>query len=263
MRHRYGSHFHQFGDLLVPDGDGPFPVAVLVHGGFWREQHTLELADDLARDLVRRGIAAWNIEFRRVGEVSGGGWPVTGEDVAAGDRPSGRARRAASTATGSWRSATPRAASSRSGPPRAPSRGCGSRASSPRPASSTSARPTASTSARAPRRAFLGGHADEVPDAYADASPIERLPAGVPVLIVHGDADQRVPVEMASAYADAARAAGDEVDLVVRPGDDHFVHLDPASGAWADVTGWLGALQLIGMSSTSGSVPRRRARGAR
>ena len=52
---------------------------------------------------------------------------------------------------------------------------------------------------------FMGGHAGEVPDAYADASPIERLPAGVPVLIVHGDADQRVPRREASAYADAAR----------------------------------------------------------
>jgi NAD(P)-dependent dehydrogenase (short-subunit alcohol dehydrogenase family) len=86
MRHRYGSHFHQFGDLLTPDGEGregPFPVGVLVHGGFWREQHTLDLADDLARDLVRRGWAAWNIEFRRVGEVSEGGWPQTFDDVAA------------------------------------------------------------------------------------------------------------------------------------------------------------------------------------
>src|SRR3954463_10119166 len=83
MRHRYGSHFHQFGDLLHPSDGGPFPVAVLVHGGYWREQHTLELSDDLARDLSRRGWAAWNVEFRRVGEVSGGGYPTTLADVAA------------------------------------------------------------------------------------------------------------------------------------------------------------------------------------
>ena len=67
----------------MPEGDGPFPVAVLLHGGFWREQHTLELMDDLAGDLVRRGWAVWNAEFRRVGEVSGGGYPATLEDVAA------------------------------------------------------------------------------------------------------------------------------------------------------------------------------------
>ena len=44
---------------------------------------------------------------------------------------------------------------------------------------------------------------------------------------------------MAYAYAEAARAAGDEVDLVVRPGDDHFVHLDVSSGAWGDAVAWL------------------------
>ena len=81
MRHRYGSHLHQFGDLLVPDGSGPFPVAVVLHGGFWREQFTLDLMDDHARDLSRRGFAAWNVEYRRVGEVSGGGYPTTLEDV--------------------------------------------------------------------------------------------------------------------------------------------------------------------------------------
>ena len=214
-------------------------VAVLVHGGFWREQHTLELADDLARDLVRRGIAAWNIEFRRVGEVSGGGWPVTGEDVAAGidylaevDAPVDRDRvvavgHSAGGQLALWAAARPE--------PRVRLAGVVAQAGVLDLREADRLDLGEGATAR-----FLGGHADEVPDAYADASPIERLPAGVPVLIVHGDADQRVPVGMASAYADAARAAGDEIDLVVRPGDDHFVHLDPASGAWADVTGWLG-----------------------
>src|SRR4051794_41810520 len=74
MRHRYGSHFHQFADLLQPsEGSGPFPVAVVLHGGFWREQHSLDLTDDLARDLARRGWAAWNVEYRRVGDAGGGG----------------------------------------------------------------------------------------------------------------------------------------------------------------------------------------------
>jgi dipeptidyl aminopeptidase/acylaminoacyl peptidase len=66
------------------------------------------------------------------------------------------------------------------------------------------------------------------------------VPIGVRQLLVHGEADERVPVDMSRRYAQAARAAGDEVDLVLRPGEDHFVHLDPASGAWADVLRWLG-----------------------
>jgi dipeptidyl aminopeptidase/acylaminoacyl peptidase len=86
---------------------------------------------------------------------------------------------------------------------------------------------------------FMGGHADEVPDRYADASPIERVPLAVPQLLVHGDGDDVVPPELSVRHAEAARGAGDEVDLALRPGEDHFVHLDPASGAWADVVRWL------------------------
>src|SRR5260370_23879587 len=36
---------------------------------------------DLAGDLATRGYAAWNIEYRRVGDA-GGGWPGTLLDVA-------------------------------------------------------------------------------------------------------------------------------------------------------------------------------------
>ena len=27
--------------------------------------------------------------------------------------------------------------------------------------------------------------------------------------------------------------------VVLRPGEDHFVHTDPSNAAWADVVGWL------------------------
>ena len=58
-------------------------MVVLLHGGFWRAQRTLELMRPLAADLAGRGFAAWNLEYRRVGQP-GGGWPGTCEDVAAG-----------------------------------------------------------------------------------------------------------------------------------------------------------------------------------
>ena len=57
-------------------------VAVVVHGGFWRQAYGLELGRPLAADLAAAGWAAWNIEYRRVG--GGGGWPATFDDVAAG-----------------------------------------------------------------------------------------------------------------------------------------------------------------------------------
>ena len=56
------------------------------------------------------------------------------------------------------------------------------------------------------------------PDAYRVASPAELLPLGVPQLLVHGEDDEIVPVELSRDYHAAAVAAGDAVDLVTLPG---------------------------------------------
>ena len=57
---------------------------MLIHGGFWRARYDLRLEDQLVADLAGRGWAAWNLEYRRLGWRSRGGWPATFEDVAAG-----------------------------------------------------------------------------------------------------------------------------------------------------------------------------------
>ena len=57
------------------------PVAVVIHGGFWRSAYGLEFGRPLASSLSGRGWAALNIEYRRVG--NGGGYPTTLVDVAA------------------------------------------------------------------------------------------------------------------------------------------------------------------------------------
>jgi dipeptidyl aminopeptidase/acylaminoacyl peptidase len=239
MRRRYGPRPDQFADLHLPAGAGPFPVAVLLHGGFYRERHTLELMDGLAADLVRRGWAAWNLEFRRVGEASGGGWPQTLEDVAAGvDALAGLdSRLVLAQVVAIGHSAGGQLALWAAARRDATVRIAGVVAQAGLLDLRTAERDPDGEGAVA---IFMGGPAADRPDRYADASPIERLPIGVPQLLVHGDADVRVPVDTSRRYAAAARAAGDEVELVVRPGEDHFVHLDPAGGAWADVTGWLG-----------------------
>lgn len=84
-RFHYGPHPFQFGDLRVPRGAGPHPVAVLIHGGCWRARYDLHLMDAMARHLTEIGYATWNLEFRRHGHDSGG-WPGTFQDVLLGSR---------------------------------------------------------------------------------------------------------------------------------------------------------------------------------
>ena len=80
-QHSYGDDPSQYGELSLPDGT-PRGVVVVIHGGFWKAAYGVELGRPLAADLVERGWAAWNLEYRRVG--NGGGTPETFDDVAAG-----------------------------------------------------------------------------------------------------------------------------------------------------------------------------------
>src|SRR4051794_41883847 len=87
-RHRYGSdHRVQRADLSLPRGDGPHPVVVVLHGGNWRARYGKLVTKPISVDLARRGMAAWNVEYRRVGRGQGGGWPATFDDVAAAGGP--------------------------------------------------------------------------------------------------------------------------------------------------------------------------------
>src|SRR5215213_6660902 len=75
-RHPYGCARSQYAELFRPrDGEPPFPVAVVIHGGFWRAAYGRKLMHDLCADLTARGWAAWNVEYRRIGRLSGGGYP--------------------------------------------------------------------------------------------------------------------------------------------------------------------------------------------
>src|SRR4051794_1158311 len=77
----YGSHPHQFGDLRLPQGKGPFLVAIVIHGGCWSADYDLLYMGNMSAALAKAGIATWTIEYRRVGD-NGGGWPGTFQDVA-------------------------------------------------------------------------------------------------------------------------------------------------------------------------------------
>ena len=168
--HRYGDDPSQYGVLY---GEGP--VAVLIHGGFWKDQYGLDLMEPLAEDLAARGWAAWNIEYRRLG--NGGGVPETLDDVSAaidllGDLPVDRSRvvaigHSAGGHLAAWAATreTPKVALT----------GVVSQAGVLDLARARELRLSDGVVDR-----FLGAHPTSV------ASPIERLPLGVPTLLTHG-----------------------------------------------------------------------------
>ena len=244
--HRYGAHPDQHAELVRPAAGGPLPVAVLVHGGFWREPYDRSLMDALCDDLARAGWAAWNVEYRRLPTA---GWPGTFEDVAAavdaladieGDAQLNLRRTVAIGHSAGGHLALWAAARHRL-PDGAPG-------SAPRVLVTHAVGQAAVADldeavrldlSRGAVRELLGARWRE---RLPLASPSELLPLGLPQLLVHGAADEDVPVDVARRYADRARAAGDDVRLAVEPGVGHFEHLDPTSSARAHVPAWLGEL---------------------
>jgi len=82
---------------------------------------------------------------------------------------------------------------------------------------------------------LLGDAKDTQPERYAVADPMGLIPTGINTILVHGDLDDTVPVEVSRAYAVAARAAGDDIELRILPGADHLSLIDPLSAAWPQV----------------------------
>lgn len=256
----YGSDPHQFGDLRIPGGpdrhppvkptrakvipsepepapsgrervEGPaFPLAIMIHGGFWRAHYDLVHAGHLCAALAKAGIATWNLEYRRVGD-SGGGWPGSLQDVAAAVRFLPRLAKQAPLDTRRLIAIGHSAGGHL--------------------ALTLAAHESALNAviALAPisdlRRAyelhlsndavveFLGGTPSEVPEHYSQASPLE-LKITVPQVLIHGTHDDTVPVEMSRAYVEAKRKRGENARLVELD-CGHFELIDPASRAWSHV----------------------------
>lgn len=234
----YGPEPEQFGHLYLPadTGGAAVPVVTVVHGGFWSGRYHLNLGTALAAELARRGVAAWNIEYRRIG--AGGRWPEMSADVVAAFE---------SLAT----VVAPHARSA--GVPldlervRVVGHSAGGQLAVWLAGQDTKIRPDlvvsqagaldlASAAERGRRIDYIedlfGQCFEDDPELYRSASPQHRLPIGVPVAVVHGSEDAQVPVKVARRYADAALAAGDPVSLHIVDGEDHFAFLDASTRAW-------------------------------
>jgi acetyl esterase/lipase len=238
----YGPDPSQFGDLRLPGGSGPFPLAIMLHGGYWRSRYDLEYLGHAASALSAAGIATWNVEYRRLGML-GGGWPGTFLGVAAAadyaphlgrDHPLDVNRivavgHSAGGHLACWLAGRSRVAEH-------------SPLFSANPLSLAGVVVLAglvdlrrawqlglSTNATG---ALLGGPPDLHPERYAAASPIELLPMGVRQVLLHGTADTDVPFELSERFARAAGAAGDRVQFVPLPDAGHFELVDPRAAEW-------------------------------
>ena len=232
FRLRYGSDANQFGDLRLPKGKGPHPVAVNIHGGYWRSRYDLTHAGHLCAALAKAGIATWNLEYRRVGNP-GGGWPGTFEDITSG--LSFLRQRASDyhLDKNKWI---------------AMGHSAGGQLALCLAAHQQTLRGALSLAGVVDlHRAwelhlsndavveFLGGTPDKVSEHYHEASPAEVAMPHVVQKLIHGTKDDVVPIEMARHYRNLKKKRGEHVELIEIPDSGHFDVIDPQSAAWVTV----------------------------
>ncbi len=234
----YGEGPLHFGDLRLPnDSQGPHPVVMVIHGGFWRARYDLEHIGHLCYALTAKGVATWSVEYRRIGN-EGGGWPGTFQDVgAAADHlrelapehnlDLGRVVVIGHSAGGHlalWVAGRHRILE-------------GNPLYMPDPLPVKAAVSLAGVAdldmswemnlSNGVTEELMGGSPEEMPERYSLASPRELLPLGVPQSLIHGTRDENVPYEISKKYHAAVLAAGDKVELVTLPGTGHFELIDP------------------------------------
>jgi acetyl esterase/lipase len=230
----YGSDANQFVDLRVPQGKGPHALAINIHGGFWRAKYDLGHAGHLCAALTAKGIATANVEYRRVGNA-GGGWPGTFADVRAAYQflvqPSNRNARKefdARRVVVMGHSAGGQLALCLA------AHEAGVKAVISLAGVVDLQRAYALHLSNDAVVEFLGGTPAEVGDHYKEADPM-KLAVGARQWLVHGAADDVVPVGFSRDYVGAKQKMKEDVRLVEIAGAGHFELVDPRSGAWKDV----------------------------
>jgi len=241
----YGPAPQQIGDLWLPDGSGPYPTLIVIHGGCWLAQLPgQQQTAYLAEDLRKHGYAVWNIDYRRIGHT-GGGYPGTFLDAAAAiDKLRELAQpyrldlskvvaigHSAGGHLATW------AAARRNIPQSSPLykaeslpiAGVVSLAGILDLAGYREHGPTA-CGGPPTIDALVGANDRPGENPYTDTSPVELQPIGARLVIVAGTSDPIVPLPYIKAYTDKVIANGDpETMMSIFSGAGHFELIDPKS----------------------------------
>lgn len=220
-RINYGTEALQFGELRLPESTSPYPVIAFIHGGCWLNKFSLDHVSAMSRALANRGYAVWTPEYRRVGDA-GGGWPGTFEDIV---RSIGVLSELApehsldlSRVVMMGHSAGGHLALWLAAQNNLPLRGVVSLAG----ICDLKAYERLGNDCAASLPGLLGGTSREMPARWVNANPIELLPIGIPISLIHGERDTIVPISQSESFA---AAAGCELQIV--KGGGHFDMVSP------------------------------------
>jgi len=250
QRIAYGPLPQQQGELWLPPaerfGRGPYPVALLVHGGCWRaDLPGPELLAWQAEALRQQGWAVWSISYRRLGH-EGGGYPGSFLDVARGaDHLRELARTQAldlGRVTASGHSAGGHLALWLAARPRLPADSPLYQAEPLRLQAVVGVAavgdlawgaPFVGAACGADTVARLVDQATRGAAAWADTSPSQLAPLGVPVTLVSGVYDPIVAPAHARRFAQAAGGGAQAPRLLTLDEAGHFELIAPWTPAGA------------------------------
>jgi acetyl esterase/lipase len=232
----YGSDPNQFLDLRLPaaKGKSSSPLVINIHGGFWRAKYDLNHAGHLCAALTASGLATANLEYRRVGNA-GGGWPGTFADIRS-----------------AYQFLLQHADAEHLDRERIVVMGhsAGGQLALCLAAHEPSVKRVVSLAGVVDLRQayqlhlshdavaeFLHGTPTEVPEHYLEADPLRLSIPQARQCLIHGSADDTVPIQFSRDYVreKRKRAPSEDVSLIEIARTGHYDLIDPGSVAWRQV----------------------------
>lgn len=234
-----GDPSQNWGDFYLPAGPqapDSIPLVVLIHGGSWKSRLDAATMTPYAQDLAKRGMAVFNIEYRRVG--SGGGWPTTFQDVADALDYVSELNKLFPQITTDDELVVGHSA----GAQLAVWAGTRNGLTDNEVGSKPLFRPMRVIALAGPLDmvyaansgdnqvvTVLGGTPQQVPDRYQSVDPIQNIDPTMPVIAVHGDSDRTVPMALSQRYINEVERQHGVGEIIIASGENHLSIVSPAS----------------------------------